>query len=212
MAKGKTLNIAPPSPFETVVSKFTGKDLAALRQVIFGIKRMNPTLYGSQIKWLAKNEKKIDAAFKAHLTAEQVVIDKYSEKTEDGHVIFWDGYDEPLNKDMQPLQEGEVQSFGYKVFTKDNALFDAATGNPTKVPHQNFIPYVSDPEKRKIMTDEVNSLQDELYEVFTYRLSDELAENIRLPTAISTGPGKQPTELSADLLGKIIDLGDDTED
>lgn len=210
MAKGKTLNIAPPTTVDTVVAHLTGQDLSILRQVIYGTKRMNPSMVGSQVKWITKNEKKLEAAFQKHILREQEIIDRYCDKASTGEVIFWDGYDEPLNQDMKPVQEGEKQQFGYKVFVKGNQFFDAATGEQSFPPHRNFIPYAADPETRQKMTDEVNALQDEKYEVYLYQLEESLSENLRIPTMVATNPTKQ-IEVPSELLSKIINLGEEEE-
>jgi hypothetical protein len=74
---------------------------------------------------------------------------------------------------------------------KGNQFFDAATGEQSFPPHRNFIPYAADPETRQKMTDEVNALQDEKYEVYLYQLEESLSENLRIPTMVAWRGGRK---------------------
>lgn len=165
--------------FLAAITAFQAIDLYEyLKTLQASNKSITPTVS----KWIYKNCKKLNAVLEKHQPKENAVVDEYAEKTEKGHIMFWDGYDEEIKQNV-----GGVD----KVVFGARAYLDKATktlkyvSDDKIVPRQQaqmYAPFVKDVVKRAEYLEKKVAINDTLYNVQLEKIDGAIIEGLALPS------------------------------
>lgn len=142
----------------------------------------NKSISSTVSKWIYKNCKKLNAVLEKHQPKENAVVEQYAEKTANGDLIFWDGYEDEIKQNVGGMDK---VVFGARAYLDNKTKTLKYVHDDKPVPRQQaqmYAPYVKDVVRRAEYLEKKKAINETLYNVQLEKIDPALIEMLTLPS------------------------------